>query len=76
MSDQIDDGDILTVNGMYADGTYERDDTPPAAYANKPLKRFRAKVAVDVNGIRAVQMIPLNDDDTIDIAWQMRWRVT
>lgn len=44
-------GDMITINGMYADGTREANETPPAEYANKPLQNWRV-VYVGPEGVK------------------------
>ena len=44
-------GDLITLNGLYADGTREANDTPPSQYANKPLQNWRV-VYVGPDGVR------------------------
>jgi len=54
-------GDVITINGLYADGTREKNETPPSEYQNKPLQKWRV-VIVEPHGVK---IRPLNADGTL-----------
>ncbi len=57
----IRQGDHLTIDGVYADGTQA-----PPYIVDKPLKKWACIEIVEKDGSRAYRLCPLHDDGTVD----------
>lgn len=55
-------GDLITIAGLYADGSQERNDTPREHYANKPEQFWRC----DTPTQGAMNIQPVHADGTPD----------
>jgi hypothetical protein len=64
LQDNFKVGDVISIAGLYADGTKERDETPRSAYANKPEQRWR----VTYVGLIGVRLVPILPDGTLDVS--------
>ncbi len=56
------DGDVITVAGLYDDGTQAPNEGP---YDAKPLQQWRLKGPTKSDDITAYQLIPINRDGTV-----------
>lgn len=55
-------GDVISIAGLYADGTKEQNDTPRELYADKPEQIWR----VAFIGPHGVKLVPLKADGSVD----------
>lgn len=66
-------GDVITISGVYEDGTQEDNRTSPELYQNKPLQHFKVdKLLGDPEGIRGTQLAPIHADGTPDPDYNRR----
>lgn len=67
-------GDIITIAGVYSDGTHAKNEGP---YDEKPLQRFELRGPEGQHDIAMFQLIPIDDEgnEITEWTWAGEYRI-